>query len=46
MKGIKLGINLWSQGSDWPTLLAAADRADQLGPYAWSEDQTGCPPTG
>ena len=39
MKGIKLGINLWSQGSDWPTLLAAAERADQLGfEHVWLWD--------
>jgi alkanesulfonate monooxygenase SsuD/methylene tetrahydromethanopterin reductase-like flavin-dependent oxidoreductase (luciferase family) len=28
---VKLGINLWSQASDWPTFLAAGKRADQLG---------------
>jgi len=39
MKSIKLGINLWSQGSDWPTLLAAAKRADQLGfEHVWMWD--------
>lgn len=31
MQGIKLGISLWSQGSDWPSFLAAAERADALG---------------
>ena len=29
--GIKLGINLWSQASDWPSFLAAGQRADELG---------------
>jgi alkanesulfonate monooxygenase SsuD/methylene tetrahydromethanopterin reductase-like flavin-dependent oxidoreductase (luciferase family) len=39
MSSIKLGINLWSQGSDWPTLLAAAQRADQLGfEHVWMWD--------
>jgi alkanesulfonate monooxygenase SsuD/methylene tetrahydromethanopterin reductase-like flavin-dependent oxidoreductase (luciferase family) len=39
MKGIKLGINLWSQGSDWPTLLAAAKHADGLGyAHVWTWD--------
>jgi alkanesulfonate monooxygenase SsuD/methylene tetrahydromethanopterin reductase-like flavin-dependent oxidoreductase (luciferase family) len=28
---VKLGINLWSQASDWPTYLAAGRRADDLG---------------
>jgi alkanesulfonate monooxygenase SsuD/methylene tetrahydromethanopterin reductase-like flavin-dependent oxidoreductase (luciferase family) len=28
---VKLGINLWSQASDWPTFLAAGRRADDLG---------------
>ena len=28
---VKLGINLWSQASDWPTYLAAGRRADELG---------------
>ena len=28
---MKLGINLWSQASDWPTYLAAGRRADDLG---------------
>jgi alkanesulfonate monooxygenase SsuD/methylene tetrahydromethanopterin reductase-like flavin-dependent oxidoreductase (luciferase family) len=27
---VKLGINLWSQASDWPTFLAAGRRADDL----------------
>jgi alkanesulfonate monooxygenase SsuD/methylene tetrahydromethanopterin reductase-like flavin-dependent oxidoreductase (luciferase family) len=28
---LKLGINLWSQASDWPTFLAAGRRAEELG---------------
>ena len=28
---VKLGINLWSQASDWPTYLSAGQRADELG---------------
>jgi alkanesulfonate monooxygenase SsuD/methylene tetrahydromethanopterin reductase-like flavin-dependent oxidoreductase (luciferase family) len=28
---MKLGINLWSQASDWPSFLAAGRRADDLG---------------
>jgi alkanesulfonate monooxygenase SsuD/methylene tetrahydromethanopterin reductase-like flavin-dependent oxidoreductase (luciferase family) len=28
--GVKLGINLWSQASDWPSFLAAARRAEEL----------------
>jgi alkanesulfonate monooxygenase SsuD/methylene tetrahydromethanopterin reductase-like flavin-dependent oxidoreductase (luciferase family) len=28
---LKLGINLWSQASDWPSFLAAGRRADDLG---------------
>jgi F420-dependent oxidoreductase-like protein len=31
MTDVKLGVNLWSQASDWPTFLAAAQRADTLG---------------
>jgi alkanesulfonate monooxygenase SsuD/methylene tetrahydromethanopterin reductase-like flavin-dependent oxidoreductase (luciferase family) len=29
--GVKLGVNLWSQASDWPTFLAAGRRAEELG---------------
>ena len=29
--GISLGVALWSQASDWPSFLAAAQRADRLG---------------
>ena len=28
---VRLGVNLWSQGSDWPTFLAAGQRAEQQG---------------
>jgi hypothetical protein len=28
---VKLGINLWSQASDWPSFLAAGTRAEELG---------------
>src|SRR3954469_11681929 len=31
MTGIRLGLNLWSQASDWPAFLAAGRRADALG---------------
>ena len=31
MTDLKLGINLWSQASDWPTFLAAGRRAEELG---------------
>jgi alkanesulfonate monooxygenase SsuD/methylene tetrahydromethanopterin reductase-like flavin-dependent oxidoreductase (luciferase family) len=37
--GIRLGINLWSQASDWPSFLAAARRADDLGyDHFWTWD--------
>jgi alkanesulfonate monooxygenase SsuD/methylene tetrahydromethanopterin reductase-like flavin-dependent oxidoreductase (luciferase family) len=29
--GVRLGITLWSQASDWPAFLAAARRAEELG---------------
>lgn len=29
--GVSLGVALWSQASDWPSFLAAAQRADRLG---------------
>jgi alkanesulfonate monooxygenase SsuD/methylene tetrahydromethanopterin reductase-like flavin-dependent oxidoreductase (luciferase family) len=36
---VKLGINLWSQASDWPSFLAAAKRADELGyDHIWTWD--------
>ena len=39
MTGIRLGINLWSQASDWPSFLAAARRADDLGyDHFWTWD--------
>src|SRR4026207_1099251 len=28
---VKLGVNLWSQASDWPSFLAAGRRAEELG---------------
>jgi F420-dependent oxidoreductase-like protein len=31
MAELKLGINLWSQASDWPSFLRAGRRADELG---------------
>ena len=31
MSDVKLGINLWSQASDWPAFLAAGRRAEELG---------------
>ena len=39
MSGVKLGINLWSQASDWPGFLAAATRSDELGyDHVWTWD--------
>ena len=39
MPGTRLGINLWSQASDWPGFLEAAVRADQLGyDHLWTWD--------
>jgi alkanesulfonate monooxygenase SsuD/methylene tetrahydromethanopterin reductase-like flavin-dependent oxidoreductase (luciferase family) len=39
MADVRLGINLWSQGSDWPTFLAAGRRAEQLGyDHLWTWD--------
>ena len=29
--GVKLGVNLWSQASDWPAFLRAGTRAEELG---------------
>ena len=37
--GVKLGINLWSQASDWPSFLAAGRRAEELGyDHLWTWD--------
>ena len=39
MGDVRLGLNLWSQASDWPAFLAAAQRADQLGyDHVWTWD--------
>lgn len=39
MTGIRLGLNLWSQASDWPTFVAAGRRADELGfDHLWTWD--------
>jgi len=39
MTEIKLGIALWSQASDWPAFLAAAQAADRLGyDHVWTWD--------
>jgi alkanesulfonate monooxygenase SsuD/methylene tetrahydromethanopterin reductase-like flavin-dependent oxidoreductase (luciferase family) len=36
---LKLGINLWSQASDWPSFLGAGKRADELGfDHLWTWD--------
>lgn len=36
---VRLGINLWSQASDWPGFLRAAERADGLGyDHLWTWD--------
>jgi alkanesulfonate monooxygenase SsuD/methylene tetrahydromethanopterin reductase-like flavin-dependent oxidoreductase (luciferase family) len=37
--GIKLGVALWSQASEWPSFLDAARRADRLGfDHVWTWD--------
>jgi alkanesulfonate monooxygenase SsuD/methylene tetrahydromethanopterin reductase-like flavin-dependent oxidoreductase (luciferase family) len=39
MSELKLGINLWSQASDWPSFLEAGRRADALGyDHLWTWD--------
>jgi alkanesulfonate monooxygenase SsuD/methylene tetrahydromethanopterin reductase-like flavin-dependent oxidoreductase (luciferase family) len=39
MTDLKLGIALWSQASDWPAFLAAAQAADRLGyDHVWTWD--------
>jgi alkanesulfonate monooxygenase SsuD/methylene tetrahydromethanopterin reductase-like flavin-dependent oxidoreductase (luciferase family) len=39
MSGVKLGIALWSQASDWPSFLDAARRAERLGyEHVWTWD--------
>jgi alkanesulfonate monooxygenase SsuD/methylene tetrahydromethanopterin reductase-like flavin-dependent oxidoreductase (luciferase family) len=39
MGDVRLGINLWSQASDWPGFLEAAVRADRLGyDHVWTWD--------
>ncbi len=39
MSEIRLGINLWSQASDWPTFLAAGRHAEELGyDHLWTWD--------
>ncbi len=39
MSEVRLGINLWSQASDWPAFLEAARRADRLGyDHLWTWD--------
>jgi alkanesulfonate monooxygenase SsuD/methylene tetrahydromethanopterin reductase-like flavin-dependent oxidoreductase (luciferase family) len=39
MSEVKLGINLWSQASDWPSFLEAGRRAEQLGyDHLWTWD--------
>jgi len=36
---LRLGINLWSQASDWPSFLAAGRRAEELGyDHLWTWD--------
>lgn len=36
---VRLGINLWSQASDWPAFQAAAERAERLGyDHLWTWD--------
>jgi alkanesulfonate monooxygenase SsuD/methylene tetrahydromethanopterin reductase-like flavin-dependent oxidoreductase (luciferase family) len=39
MTDVKLGVNLWSQASDWPAFLAAGQRVEQLGfDHLWTWD--------
>src|SRR4029077_12959651 len=39
MTDLKLGAALWSQATDWPGFLAAAQRADRLGfDHVWTWD--------
>ncbi len=39
MTDLRLGIALWSQASDWPGFLAAAERAERLGyDHVWTWD--------
>ena len=39
MTDLKLGIALWSQASDWPAFLAAAQAAERLGyDHVWTWD--------
>ena len=39
MDGIRLGVNLWSQATDWPSFLAAGQAADRLGyDHLWTWD--------
>ena len=39
MADLRLGLNLWSQASDWPSFLAAARRAETLGfDHVWTWD--------
>jgi alkanesulfonate monooxygenase SsuD/methylene tetrahydromethanopterin reductase-like flavin-dependent oxidoreductase (luciferase family) len=39
MSSVKLGVNLWSQASDWPRFLAAARRTEELGyDHLWTWD--------
>ena len=39
MGELRLGINLWSQASDWASFLAAAVKADELGyDHVWTWD--------
>ena len=37
--GLRLGVNLWSQASDWPAFLRAGQRAEELGfDHLWTWD--------
>jgi alkanesulfonate monooxygenase SsuD/methylene tetrahydromethanopterin reductase-like flavin-dependent oxidoreductase (luciferase family) len=39
MSEVRLGVNLWSQASDWPGFLAAGKRAEELGyDHLWTWD--------
>jgi alkanesulfonate monooxygenase SsuD/methylene tetrahydromethanopterin reductase-like flavin-dependent oxidoreductase (luciferase family) len=39
MSEVRLGVNLWSQSSDWPAFLAAGRHAEELGyDHLWTWD--------
>lgn len=39
VREVRFGVNLWSQASDWPTFLAAGQKAEELGyDHVWTWD--------